>query len=49
MLDNIASLDSQYRDPETLSPEDFQLYIRESEQIKKIEDDIKEQEKIIRG
>ena len=49
MLDNITSIDKQYQDPETLSSEDFQLYIREKEQIKKIEDDIKEQEKTING
>ena len=49
MLDNITSIDKQYRDPETLSSEDFQLYLREKEQIKKIEDDIKEQEKTING
>ena len=52
MLDNIASIDridKQYRDPETLLPEDFQLYIRETEQINKILSDIQEEELINKG
>ena len=46
MLDNITSIDKQYRDLETLSSEDFQLYIREKEQINKILSDIQEEESI---
>ena len=49
MLDNITSIDKQYRDPETLSSEDFQLYIREKEQINKILSDIQEEESINKG
>ena len=46
MLNNIAILDLQYRDPETIAPEDFELYVRETEQINKILSDIQEEESI---
>ena len=45
MLDNITSIDridKQYRDPETLPSEDFELFIKETEAIKMIEKDISE-------
>lgn len=41
MLDSNILI-SQYEDPETLPPEDFQLFVRESEQVRKIEQDLAE-------